>query len=134
MAQTVFADTFYFLGLLNRADESHAKCVAFSQRFQGELVTTEYVLVELADGLASPRYRLKVSEFIRALKANPRVEIVWAARDLFERASMLYARRADKEWSLTDCIAFTVMTDKGLRDALTADHHFEQAGFTELLK
>jgi predicted nucleic acid-binding protein len=41
---------------------------------------------------------------------------------------------ADKEWGLTDCISFVVMQEQGLTDALTADHHFEQAGFTILLK
>jgi uncharacterized protein len=46
----------------------------------------------------------------------------------------LYRDRPDKAWSLTDCISFVVMADKGIRDALTADHHFEQAGFVALLK
>jgi uncharacterized protein len=41
--------------------------------------------------------------------------------------------RRDKEWSLTDCISFVVMKERGLTEALTADHHFEQAGFKALL-
>ena len=46
----------------------------------------------------------------------------------------LYRERADKEWPLTDCISFVVMQEHGLAEALTADHHFEQAGFKALLK
>jgi hypothetical protein len=46
----------------------------------------------------------------------------------------LYGRRLDKEWSLADCIAFVVMKDEGITDALTTDRHFEQAGFKVLLK
>jgi predicted nucleic acid-binding protein len=35
---------------------------------------------------------------------------------------------------VTDCISFLVMKERRMREALTADHHFEQAGFTILLK
>ena len=45
----------------------------------------------------------------------------------------LYRHRKDKDWSLTDCISFAAMTDEGLTEALTADRHFEQAGFVALL-
>jgi predicted nucleic acid-binding protein len=53
---------------------------------------------------------------------------------LFETGVSLYASRTDKEWSLTDCISFTVMSQYGIRDALTGDRHFEQAGFRALLR
>jgi hypothetical protein len=46
----------------------------------------------------------------------------------------LYRERPDKNWSLTDCLSFTVMKDNGLRVALTGDQHFEQAGFQALWK
>jgi predicted nucleic acid-binding protein len=46
----------------------------------------------------------------------------------------LYSQRPDKEWTLTDCISFVVMHEENLTGALTEDHHFEQAGFTALLK
>ena len=45
----------------------------------------------------------------------------------------LYRARPDKEWGLTDCVSFTVMTDRGLTEALTTDDHFRQAGFRALL-
>ena len=53
--------------------------------------------------------------------------------ELLEQGMDLYARRPDKEWSLTDCISFVVMSQNGLEEALTGDHHFEQAGFRILL-
>ena len=57
-----------------------------------------------------------------------------ASSELMERGFDLFSRRPDKEWSLTDCISFIVMSEEGITEALTGDHHFEQAGFTILLK
>jgi predicted nucleic acid-binding protein len=68
------------------------------------------------------------------LATNPAIEIVPLATDLLERGIDLFARRPDKSWSLTACISFVVMADRGLSEALTGDHHFEQAGFRALLR
>lgn len=54
--------------------------------------------------------------------------------ELHNRSIKLYASRPDKQWSLTDCISFEVMRREGITEALTGDHHFEQAGFVALLK
>jgi hypothetical protein len=45
----------------------------------------------------------------------------------------LFRQRADKAWGLTDCISFVVMREREIPEALTADEHFEQAGFVALL-
>lgn len=45
----------------------------------------------------------------------------------------LYRNRGDKDWSLTDCLSITVMERRQLTEALTTDHHFEQAGVTALV-
>jgi uncharacterized protein len=129
----VFADTFNFLGLLNRADESHARCAAFARDYRERIVTTAYVLVELADALAMPRYRAQTAGFIRTLQNQARVRTIPASDGLLRRGLELYAARPDKAWSLTDCISFIVMKDEGVREALTGDQHFQQAGFVALL-
>jgi predicted nucleic acid-binding protein len=53
---------------------------------------------------------------------------------IYQAGFELFASRPDKGWPLTDCISFVVMTERGLREALTADHHFEQAGFRPVFK
>ncbi len=68
------------------------------------------------------------------LRASPRATIVPLGSQLLERGMQLMGERQDKDWSLTDCISFVVMKKHGIHDALTTDKHFEQAGFTALLK
>jgi predicted nucleic acid-binding protein len=133
--KTVFADTFYFLALLNPSDQAHAKTVAFTTGSDFRLVTTGWVLTELADGLAaSGRGRSEFLATLVDLQADPDAIIVPCDPALMAQGVQLYGQRLDKQWSLTDCISFVVMTRQGLTEALTADHHFGQAGFVALLK
>jgi uncharacterized protein len=129
----VFADTFYFLALLNKNDEAHAKALRYSAQIE-QLITTEWVLTELADGLASSRRRSMFLQTRQELSADADVQVVPLDMQLHEEGIRLYASRADKEWSLTDCISFVVMQREAVTEALTGDHHFEQAGFVALLK
>lgn len=129
-----FADTFYFLALGNPADAAHQKARSFSKNHRIPLVLTAWVLTELGDALAVPKNRGRFLDLLAILQVNPKVTIIPPDQSLWERGVDLYAQRPDKEWSLTDCISFVVMSELGLTDALTGDHHFEQAGFRALLK
>ena len=46
----------------------------------------------------------------------------------------LYRNRPDKGYSLTDCISMETMRREALAEILTNDRHFEQEGFSRLLK
>lgn len=127
-----FADTFYYLALLNPRDQAHGAAIAIGTALFGDLLTTQAVLTEVADALASPGERPKFLTLLAELEASSDVTIVPASDDLFHRAVELYGARPDKGWSLTDCMSFVVMRDRGVIDALTADHHFAQAGFRPL--
>jgi uncharacterized protein len=129
-----FADTFFFFALGNPQDPAHEQARRFAAPDTGPLVTTAWVLTELADGLSSPANRPAFLSLLRSLQNNAAFEIVPPDEDVFARGIDLFARRPDKAWSLTDCISFVVMTDRGLNEALTGDHHFEQAGFRALLR
>lgn len=132
--KTLFADSFFYFALLNRLDLAHQKAEAFLQDFDGKLITTAWILTELADGMASPADRQTFVRLHQALAADPDVTLMPADSTLFTEGLALYASRPDKEWSLTDCISFVVMQRLGLTEALTGDRHFEQAGFRALLK
>jgi len=90
--------------------------------------------MEVADALATSECRARVREFVFHLRRTAACEIIPASRELFDRALELYHQHIDKEWTLTDCRSVLVMRERGLIDVLTADHHFEQAGFNALLK
>lgn len=128
-----FADSFVFLAMLNRQDRMHRAAVA-AMNAGGPLVTTAWVLTELADGLCSSKTRSVFVSLEARLRRDARVLIVPPDERLYNLGLTLYRSRSDKDWSLTDCISFVVMQERGIIEALTGDHHFEQAGFVALLK
>lgn len=129
-----FADSFYYLALLNPRDEAHRQAADFTRVIDRPVVTTAWVLTEVGDAMAAPRQRSPFVDLVDDLRVDPEVEIVPPTAELFHRGIVLFKDRPDKHWSLTDCISFVVMRERGLADALTADHHYEQAGFQALLK
>jgi uncharacterized protein len=129
----VFADTSFYVALFSPGDVHHEKAVRLARELPRAVVVTEYVLVELANALARASSRKLFVDLQPKLRANPNIMIVAASAELFERGCKLYADRPDKDWSLTDCVSFVVMEDETITEALTADRHFEQAGFNALL-
>jgi hypothetical protein len=97
------------------------------------IITTIWVLVEVANAFASSWRRVWVERLFEELQSDPLVTIVPPTQEDFDKGYSLYTARKDKGWSLTDCISFVVMQQYGVTEALTADHHFEQAGYKALL-
>jgi predicted nucleic acid-binding protein len=131
---TVFVDTFALIAWLNPRDHAHSVVTAYLEGFTGRLLTTEWVLMELADALSAPEARATAVAFLGAVRADPLFEVIGYVPAVYQAGFDLFAARSDKAWSLTDCISFAVMTGRGLTEALTADHHFEQAGFQAVFK
>jgi predicted nucleic acid-binding protein len=133
----VFADTSYWIALLNPRDELHQKAIAAAQDYPAEqIVTSEMVLVELLNGFSDhgPRVREAVSRAVQTLRTNPGVWVIPQTDDQFDRALTRYQSMVDKNWSLTDCASFLIMEAEGIEAALTHDRHFAQAGFQTLLR
>ncbi len=128
-----FADTFYYLALLNPDDEAHERALAVTAERKGKLVTTRWVLTEVGDAMAAPLYRQRFVSLVQAIESDPDTIVVPATDELFHKGVTFFSQRPDKTWPLTDCISFLVMGQYTIQDALTGDHHFEQAGFTPLL-
>ena len=129
----IFADSFYFIALASEADFAHERALTASREIHQAMVTTTWVLTEVADALSSPSQRPVFVELMRSLKTDPDVTILPPSSELFYAGLDLFSRRPDKYWSLTDCISFAAMERLAMTDALTADRHFQQAGFNALL-
>ena len=129
----VFADAFYYIALLNPADQFHAAAVEATKTLTQRLVTTGWCLMEVADALSAPVVRPRTHQFLERIAVDPNTTVIADFDRWFERGMKLYGARPDKSWPLTDCISFEVMKERAISAALTGDHHFVQAGFRALL-
>ncbi len=130
----VFGDTSYYVALLGPNDQHHPQALEWSQRLLGQVVVTEYVLVELGSALSGLADRHLYVPFVEDLLKDPGTIFVPASQILFHQGLALFSSRRDKDWSLVDCISMVVMKQRRLQEALTTDRHFLQAGFRALLR
>src|SRR3954447_17842823 len=99
---TVFADIFALIAWLNPRDDAHLRVTAYLDGFTGRLVTTEWVLMELADALSAPTARATAVAFLQAVHADPFFEVHGYDPAVYRSGFNLFAARPDKAWSLTD--------------------------------
>lgn len=126
----VFADTFYFLALINPDNAYHHEALVYGSSNRAPMLTTDWVLTEVADAFARTPHRSMARQLHMHLCSRSADIVVPCSRAWLERGFDLYGARPDKGWSLTDCISFEVMREHGVTEALTGDRHFAQAGFT----
>ena len=128
-----FADTFYWIALLHRRDQWHARVTAFSQTLTDadSLVTTDAVLLEFLAVMsaAGTSLRHEAATHVDDMSEDPSVRMIEMTPTQFLEGLALYKARPDKEYSLTDCISMEVLRHEHLADVLTNDHHFTQEGF-----
>ena len=136
MSDRAFVDTVAWIALINSSDALHENAsarMAELVRDRRRLLTTDFVLLEVADALSAPEVRGQTIRFLNGLRGNQALQIVAAGPHVLESGWNLFCQRPDKDWGLTDCTGFAVMQRERLFVALTADHHFIQAGFRALM-
>lgn len=134
---TFFADASYWIALITPDDEFHEQAIEYSTLLLDEqLVTTQLVLNELLNPRSgtSRRRRRAAIALVDAIIQHPRIAVEPQTSEQFHNALARLRNRPDREWSITDCASFLVMERDGIREALTSDRHFEQAGFAVLLR
>lgn len=134
MSSRIFVDTLFVVALINQRDQHHAKASELAAQFEGfPLLVTDAVFLEIGNALAR-NFKKEAVEVIEHFLTSDEVKVVHLNPQLFDQAFAEYKRYQDKEWGLVDCISFVVMRQEGVTQALTFDHHFEQAGFQVLMR
>jgi predicted nucleic acid-binding protein len=130
----ILLDTGYFVALFTPDDHLHDRATAWSLQLPEPLLVIEYVLWECVNTFSKPKDRASAHALIDHVASDPNCELIHASPEIFAAGLQLHRARPDKEWSLTDCISFHVMRERGVTHALAYDVHFEQAGFEALLR
>lgn len=132
----VFADSQYYIGILNSGDQWHRSALAaVSGLSEPEYVTTEAVLTEVLAFFSEfgPRLRVNAADAIETILADEKTEVLPITSDTFVAGLSLYRNRPDKNYSLTDCISMNICRERRITKVLTHDHHFSQEGLTVLM-
>lgn len=131
--KALFVDTAGWVACADEADPAHQRAMAARDAWLeagGLLVTTDYVADETLT-LMRMRLGLEAAEaWWQQVDASQRLEWEYISLARADKARGWFFRYRDKDFSFTDCTSFVVMRELKLREALTTDRHFAQAGFT----
>lgn len=133
----VFADANGWIGLNSKRDQSHSIAVKENKELLQSghrYVTTNFVLDETYTGLLTKVGHFAAVDFGERIRGSQTVQVIHITEDIEEEAWKLFKQYSDKGFSFTDCTSFVVMQKLNLTEAFTNDRHFEQMGFTILLK
>ena len=133
----IFADSGYWIALISPDDELHEKATALQTSLANRrIVTTQMVLNEVLNprsGTTRQRRQAAV-DLVERINRDTRIFIEPQTPEQFEAAFNRFRQRLDKQWSITDCASFLAMERLRIRQALTGDRHFAQAGFFVMLR
>jgi predicted nucleic acid-binding protein len=127
--QRLFVDTSAWFAFIHRTDIDHLKIKNFLNRFQGTLITSNYVFDELVTLVLSRAYHAEAVKIGNHLRNPSIVTIVSVTEEDEEQSWDFFKKMDDKSYSFTDCTSFILMKRLGLTTSLSLDPHFEQAGF-----
>ena len=132
----IFVDACYWIALLLERDALHQTATRLSSELaHRRLITSELALVEVLNfmGKYGAMKRMATVSLIKGFGVSSNIRVAPLRTQQFWNAVDLYNARPDQEWSLVDCASFQLMQERNIREALTNDHHFTQAGFTILM-
>ena len=129
MSLSIFIDSGYLIALIRKKDKFHPTALEAAELYSGPFLTTDLILMELANSLSKPPYRKTVVAVIERIQADSNTTIVHFSSEGMSKAFSLFKSRGDKTWGLVDCFSFAVMKENLIKQALTFDDHYRQADF-----
>ena len=119
-----------------QGDEMHSRCariISGAAKSAKRFVTSDYILDETATLLKARGHGRLIDPFFNAVLTSQALRIEWMDPERFDETRRLLLKHHDQGWSFTDCFSFHLMHVLHMRDVLTKDVHFRQAGFNPLL-
>ena len=133
MRPPVFLDTSAVFALADADDQAHEAFGAVYTNPERRFFLHEWILAESFSLLTKRLHKAAALHMVGALRSSPKVEVVPVSAELRDAGWQRCRRFADKEWDWIDCVSFELMERRGVREALTRDRHFAQAGFSLLV-
>jgi uncharacterized protein len=136
MIKVVFVDTAFWISLFDRTDIKHPLAVVQLRELEKtSFLTTDTVLTEVMNYFSkTPSFvRIQVTGFVKGIMLDEKMRVLYSTRALLVQSIDFYEQRADKQYSLTDCMSMLVMRERSIFDVLTSDKHFRQEGFNVLM-
>ncbi len=133
----VFVDTSALIAICNKRDAYHTQAIDIMsglRRSARALATTSAVLLEFGNAFSPVHLKHAAIKMIDAIQLSPKWKCATVDASLFAKGFHRFNHYRDKAWGLVDCISMIVADDLGVAEIFTTDHHFEQAGFSILLK
>lgn len=133
--KTVFADSAYWIAMLNPEDEWSAAAVAATRELGDvHFVTTQEVLTEVMNYFAhyGSAVRHQSADAIREILTARNVTVIEQSPESFLAGLEIYEDGDCKDFSHTDCISATAMREEGIQEVLTNHPDFRKAGFRVL--
>ena len=135
--KVIFADTFYWIALINPRDNWHTIALDYAQKYADDyLITTDGIIDETLNYFATKGaiMRRKALATYFQIRQEPNMEIISYTPQLRQAGIQLFDERPDKGYSLTDCISMIVMKQRRIAEVLTHDKHFTQENFRILFQ
>jgi len=133
----IFVDTSALIAIGNKRDQYHSQAVKINNELKKSkniFVITSAILLEFGNAFASTNLKPTAIKIIETINRSEKWRCINANKELVERGFQKFKKYQDKDWGLVDCINMIVANELGITEIFTSDYHFEQAGFSILIK